>query len=541
MTEMVLSYRLTLESPVVLSLPGGDPNSAQTLPYISGSAIAGAIAEKWKSMGDPGGRETFRHLFLDESVRYLNAFPEGENNNRLLPTPLSLCIRKGMPVPVYDLAEPDSPDLLAETDRQGMTYQYQVWNEGYIRFSADAVKYRAARQASSVHHQRDRELGRAKADQDPIFSYISLNTGERFIGKILIDDSACSDLIVRLLENETLYLGRSRSAQYGQAKASILSRENATAFIEAGAGSLKPDSRLVVTLLSDYIGIDENGHPTPEAFIPELGERLGNALTKEMVVARFAAIRPVSGYVNRWRMPRPVMPALQQGSVFVLEIKNSPPEKLVRPLLWEGVGLRRVEGFGRFALNWQGLGTDDERCSERTPSLENLSEINAIAEEIPGLNEMVMLARKRLVEQDICYKMVKAAKKVLHPEPKYIPKRAFLGRLRALVQNASDRQDIINFIMACNGKPAGKNLSRCKIEHLELKDWLLKVLTGPETIFSDMEYPEGTSLSDAVCEKLQSLPKAALPDADALLWTYQKRYADLVIQRMAEISKRRDA
>ena len=544
MTKMVITYRLTLESPVVLGIPGGDPDSAETLSYISGSAVVGALAGQWLSMGEQGGMATFHQLFLDESVRYLNAYPEGENNSRMLPAPLSLCIRKGMPDIIYDLAEPYRDDLIAETDDQAMTYQYQPWHEGYIRFTGKAVKYRSAQQTSAIHHQRDRKLGRAKENQDPIFSYISLNSGERFIGKILIDDSTHAHLLVQLLQNNPLYLGRSRSAQYGRASVSMVLSESLTYFDEAGLDRISTVPRLVVTLLSDYIGTSVSGHPTQGAFIPELAGRLGTELTQEMVVDSFVGTRPVSGYVNKWQMPRPVLPALQAGSVFVIQIEEPPQTDRIHALLWEGLGQRRAEGFGRLALSWHGRKNENEVCSARTPEPEQPDDIPKTPSPFPELNDMVILARKRLVEQDINYKIIKAANTICASfnDAQSLPNRAFLGRLRGLLRIASTAQDILAFINNCTGKPAEKNLERCEVNHKKLGVWLQDVFCCPENFFIKIGYAQGANLPGLSAEKLGSLTAVPLPvpDANDMLWSYQKRYVDLIIQGMVEISKRGD-
>src|SRR5690606_37239138 len=40
----VITYTLTLEEPCLLAAPGGDPNTEQSLPYIPGGAVRGALA-----------------------------------------------------------------------------------------------------------------------------------------------------------------------------------------------------------------------------------------------------------------------------------------------------------------------------------------------------------------------------------------------------------------------------------------------------------------------------------------------------------------
>ena len=62
-------YTLTLGSPVVLTSAGGDPNSAETMDFIPGSAIRGAAARVLTDTASD-----FHRLILSGEVRYLNAY-----------------------------------------------------------------------------------------------------------------------------------------------------------------------------------------------------------------------------------------------------------------------------------------------------------------------------------------------------------------------------------------------------------------------------------------------------------------------------------
>ncbi len=77
-------YTLTLGSPVVLTSAGGDPNSAESMDFIPGSAIRGAAARVLTDAAPD-----FHRLILSGDVHYLNAYIL-LGNQRCLPTPASL-------------------------------------------------------------------------------------------------------------------------------------------------------------------------------------------------------------------------------------------------------------------------------------------------------------------------------------------------------------------------------------------------------------------------------------------------------------------
>ena len=194
------------------------------------------------------------------------------------------------------------------------------------------------------------------------------------------------------------------------------------------------------------------------------------------------------------------------------------------------------------ALNWHGQENDDETPSTFTPELEVLDELPRTSSIFPESNSLVILARNRLVEQDVNYKIVEAASRALTPKPLHVPNRAFLGRLRGLIRAASSAQDISAFITDCADKPAGKDLRRCRLGRRSLSEWMLQdVFSRPEIFFIQIGYPQGTSLAGLSGSCFRNFQPDQLPEAEDMLWSYQKRYADLVIQGLVQISKRRDS
>jgi CRISPR-associated protein Csx10 len=538
MPQKVITYRLTLEDPLILSIPKGDPNSAETLSYISGSSIVGALAGLWKKEASHDDSTLFQSLFLDGTVRYLNAYSEGEFDNRLLPPPLSLRVEKGTQYPVYDLADPLKEDILDEQDDQGLFRQLQPWALGYIRFSDEAIKYRTPSKTSRIHHQRDREFGRAREGLDAIFSYISMDAGERFIGHILLDDDTHLTVLQNLLQASHILLGRSKSAQYGgRASLTILSLSDGDSFLEAGYNSFACNDRITITLLSDYLGINTNGHITPDAFWFDLSNALGVNIENRNILDRYARIRPVSGYISDWKMPRPVIPAFQAGSIFIICIEEEIKPEKVLDLLWKGIGDRQVEGFGRIAINWHGQEGDDGPL-KRTPEQDLLNELPAPDRTFPDQPDLFLLSRKRLLEQDMDQAVINAISNILEiNKPSKIPSRALLGRLRELLRTASDTQDILDFLENCQEKPAGKQIERCRLDNHTLKEWLNKLFTDSNWLMQKFSMQNYGSLSNASARYFKKVQPTQIPDDVALLWSYRKRLADTVLQGLVRLSK----
>jgi CRISPR-associated protein Csx10 len=538
MPKKVITYRLTLEDPVVLSIPGGDPNSAETLSYISGSAVVGALAGLWKKQNASINPVAFQSLFLNGNVRYLNVYPEGSNNRRLFPPPLSLRVEKGTQSPVYDLVDPQKDEILESQDDEGLFRQFQTWTQGYIRFADNALKYRMPLKTSRIHHQRDRDWGRAREDQDAIFSYISIDAGERFIGHIFLDDELQVTVLQNLFQAGHIQLGRSRCAQYGgRANLTLISTEDGETFMEAGCGSFDQDDQVTVTLLSDYMGVNPNGHITPDAFLFDLADAL-NVTTESIKVLdkdRYVRTRPISGYVSTWEMPRPVVPAFQAGSVFVLKFHERISPQNISDLLWNGIGERRIEGFGRIAINWHGQNDEDEPLTRR-PEMDTLMDLPAPDQTFPDNPGLFLLSRKRLLEQDLNQAVIKASSRMFY-QTTNIPNRSLLGRLRELLRTASDTQGILNFLENCR-RPAEKQLDRCRLNNnYTLKEWLTRLFSDSAWLMQEFNMQNDNSLSAASGKYFENVQPEQLPDGAALLWTYQKRLADMVLQGLVRLSK----
>src|SRR3989442_206739 len=103
----VLTYRIVLQEPALVTGLVGDPNSAVAESHLPGSVLRGALIGRYlrasgrKELDAANGAE--RRLFLSGETRFLNGYPT-EQERRTLPVPLSWHREKGAERPIYDFA-----------------------------------------------------------------------------------------------------------------------------------------------------------------------------------------------------------------------------------------------------------------------------------------------------------------------------------------------------------------------------------------------------------------------------------------------------
>jgi CRISPR-associated protein Csx10 len=198
---------------------------------------------------------------------------------------------------------------------------------------------------------REPQAGRATVQQGAVFRYEALAPGQTLVGAILCPDEASAARVQALLEKEeTWLLGGSQSAGYGLAVLREI-KQDAEWQETTQPPSWDRDEYLTLTLLSDAILRDARGHYTGFLTPEMLTGILDVSLTPEP--ARTHAERGVAGGFNRkWGLPLPQTPVAKAGSVFTFKVEGKQlSSEDLQGLEEEGLGERRVEGFGRVAVN----------------------------------------------------------------------------------------------------------------------------------------------------------------------------------------------
>ena len=325
-----------LDEPVlVMDVNSGDPNSANSLDYIPGSALRGAFIRQFMrhtgqiqlDAEDP----QFHDLFLGGKVRFLNAYPQSESSQRMLPTPLSWYIDKEQNDQVYDFAI-DPHDRTTATWKR-LEYPYCSLT------STDEVGVRTPQMQINIHIARvDRQ--RVTQSGSSVFRYRALAANQAFVAVVISEEDLFKDF--EWLNSEAkILIGKSHLAGYGSV--TITKVVPITGWQEYHpVGDDQPD--LALTLLSDTLLRD----PLTGAYTTELTRALNIPQPEK---SAFIDTTIVGGFNRKWNLPLPQAQALRAGSTWVFE-HNQDLENLFRKHEISGIGERTAEGFGRIALNW---------------------------------------------------------------------------------------------------------------------------------------------------------------------------------------------
>lgn len=489
------SYTLTLKSPLIVSAPAGDPNSASTYFYIPGSYIRGAVAAYLKDPGsDTNKIDNFRRLILDGTVRYLNAYPVSEGR-RSLPSPVSLRVQK-------KLSQSDSLtkviDLAAFTQEEWPDEQLAAIPFPFITLGAAQPKAIYPSTSSRYHHQRDRKKGRAwkekndEQDKDEqnkheqnkhgtIYTYEYLEAGQQFAGLVQIAASgdSTSSLLKKVQEclKPPLFLGRSRRAGYG-GEAELFWDKAPLSRELSGSGVLSENivqgEQFRLQLLSPCIIRDRlTGQLDPMALEQELMNLFGGRVS---IINKYLSFIITGGFNRKWRLELPQAFALSAGSVFLLEAQEDIAFQELLEVERAGFGERLAEGFGRIAF----LKPPTKFQRFGIPSKDK---VDQVCDTVPAI---VHQMEERILK-DALFEVVinRAVSLAGSANIETIPPTSLLGRLRVPLRE-KDLSKLKTWLGSSDVEStlrstALKKLERCRIDGgMSLCDWMRGIIFNIE-------------------------------------------------------------
>jgi CRISPR-associated protein Csx10 len=429
-----LELQIRNESELLTSHQVGQDQSSES--FIPGSVILGAFANRYIRIHRPDVPDDdplFRRLFVDNKVQFLHAYPV-KDHRATHPCPLSV-VRKKDSTTLYDLANDDArvSVLRDEIQTKGSGGTFVCVEDDYI-FNVD-VESRI-----SYHHRRpdDKALGRAAkssgtGETDGVFfQFEVIPAGYTF--KTVIKGRYCDLIAIEgmLQRDPILFLGKSRNAQYGKCRTEIKG-------IAELPDECIDDERLVLTLISDTLVLNELGHPSasPADLLNEINATTGLKLTLECA---FVKPRLVGGFMSIWGLSKLQMPALKAGSVLVV---HNPDTTLQRSQIeshsW---GQRTSEGFGQIRVNLHGdeeqlePGTFAERSDYREPLDSTL------------LSFITSNIVRQSLENEVRHQAIKHAKKTTVPA-------SFISRLMLLIKSCGNWEQLQRELEPFKNKKAG--------------------------------------------------------------------------------------
>ncbi len=479
----IVTYRVTLLEPVLVTSLEGDPNSAVAHDYLPGSVLRGALIGL--TMRKEGIRELdaanddIRRLFFDGRTRFLNGYLVVDGK-RSLPAPRSweqdkhaqggeekritdrALTPKGLQGQKLEAQEPGKPKALGGK----FCVLIDDGNAAYIVEPQHVI---------NVHTERDRVRGRSLGPgRGTIYRYDALAAGQVFEAMILCNEDTDADYLADLLGtySETT-LGGARSAGYGRVALSDMQIRDAQR--EVGGNILGNPDQLILTLLSDAILRNSHGQFAldTETLCAAVAARLEVSTAQLEVDRAFKNEGIVGGFNRKWGLPLPQMPTLTMGSVFVLNLKKLDEEQ--RQVLsgglgwleWFGIGERRAEGFGRVAVNWQQRQT---LVKQDVPVVTTEIEI-ILSDESKQLWDAM---QARITRQQVDQTQLEKANTL---QLRRLPPRSQINRLRQIVTSEllKDRPDasaIAQFLKDIEGKRAGEHFRSAQVGSQPMIDWL---------------------------------------------------------------------
>jgi CRISPR-associated protein Csx10 len=428
-------------SPLLVARPGGDINTIRSYPFIPGSAIRGALLSGL-------GRVDSAHEWLSGSVRFLNALPAvrlmRENGTmtylRSLPVPLNWRRPKhgdADRVIVQKLSDQGEPKEPSSSFGEAFFVTQSVapigQPEGSLLRSSLAV---------SVGTRRNRRFGRAMgrhagtADSGAIFRLVTLDEHQVFAGVVLAQPDAISRLRTHLEPGRRFRIGRARRTQ---GDVEVVHVERLADWAEAPAPQ-HVRGRFTLTMLSPGVFRDGWGQ---DAFEPDLVELATALELPEGTLTRGGAIvrtERVGGFSRVGNLAQAEHQAVAGGSVYEFEI--APGHSGTTALLCRtGLGERRVEGYGRIAVNLQ--------PQTRLSRLERRSSGPPEGEMPAGYDDLASLMSRRLFDQAVNKWANDYAGKWSFADRK--PSRTLLARLADAVARAARHSDWQTLIAWRNG------------------------------------------------------------------------------------------
>ena len=516
---IALPFRITLLEPLLATSLEGDPNSATSYPFIPGSLIRGALATRYLKQNKVDAMdEAARRLFFDGTTRYLHAYPLDREDLRTLPTPFSWMVEKGSepPTKIYDWScEREDCDL----------EQPKTLDKPFCRLVDETVELYGPLKQVNIHTQRDRLKGRSATDSGAIFRYEGLAPGQDFGAVILFDCESDVDYVRPLLLSEPLLLGGSQSAGYGHVSVEVDEPRNDWSEIGRAPVDIAAGESFALTLLSDALVRDDKGQyatTLTEAMItswPDVsGVEIADSFKQDSVIG---------GFNRKWGLPLPQTPVIRAGSVFVATATEVISSQAVAVLESQGIGHRRVEGFGRIAINWHGEEEELQLMDNIGPERLSQPVVTLSGDGLELAEQMVGRLLWRRIEGRLAayVNQLKLVTTGISPSQ--------LARLRVVIQNAQTVDDMRRIRdWLDNLKPtARRQFKSARIRNVRLSDWLKDRTTNPEDSWTQI----GMRSDD-----MRAIGSVKAEWTDSLAREVTTRLIDAVLAKMGKEAKRNE-
>ncbi len=438
---------ITLEEPFCCAQRPLEGNETPTTHLIPATNLRGAIAAAlaWK-----GRTDLLPQWFGLQGPRWSPAWPvAGGEDDLVIPTPLCwMRDKSGKVEGIRNL-------FLDRPSQPWQRLDATLWVVSPGGSPKDAFRVRTETQ---MHVALDYE--RQASRRTALYSRTEILPGQEFHSWV---EDAGGSLTKDLLEGE-VFLGKRRTAGSGLAIVAVqqASEQDTPWRILADP----PGDQVCLQLMTDAIVPAPNGGYW-RGFSEEMLKQV-MALPETSLVAglqAFSDSRAVPGWAGKWGLPREQAVAIRAGSACRFELEGVAKETRESALdrLKQGIGIRRVEGFGIVALQPAWLG--EQTSQEKQPAQ---MRFESEARDWPGFEDV--MGHKE--QQSLANKAAECAQQIFKDKDT----RRKLGALAAYSARVENNADVTRYLRDMAGrihdrgwKHAEEQLGRY-VKHTEVVD-----------------------------------------------------------------------
>lgn len=345
MSTQTIHLQLTLTEPLVLSQSNATEGAHQSLDYIPGATILGAIAAKHYRQFKQQGKAY--DLFHSGKVRFHNAYPlvKGQPS---YPVPLSLHYDKlgDKKAPINYLqktfAEPENQPHQDITQ----VIQGKQHRKGYIAATDNHQAWCFFEPEKTLQMRTAINPKQGKAQEGQLYGYQLLKAGTQYLAQISCDEAELAQQLEQVLNSQKdLLIGRSRSAQYGKVQLSVQAAKRH----QPHKPVIKIDDKdhLVLWLASDMAIYNQYGQPTLAPSLQDLGLSVIGKFVSAKSFVRTRQYAPYNGFRKTYDLERQV---LTQGSILTYKLDSELTDADMQTLQ-KGLGAYTESGLGQIVLD----------------------------------------------------------------------------------------------------------------------------------------------------------------------------------------------
>ena len=352
-----LRVRIRNMDPLVLSSLSENESER----YLSGQAMLGALAGRYVEIkGDPGKKKAeekedewekrkaeFNDLFLNGETIFSNLYP-CDRDRIYYPAPVYINRLKKTKKLVNVLQKNLPTDCADQDYNPGDGNQPKKLKGQFVSLLGTKASVSEVEREIVYHHSLHKKNVQGK--DGILYDLEVITANQTFEGFIEGEDSRVM-VLKELIEKGDLYLGKSKTSQYGRCSVSCEKMETG----EAERIVFHRGQQIVVTFLSDAILLSKKGEYT--VYLDEIREIVREELhiPADLVEPQDGADQEcylsnvqttmATGYLSVWNLRRSAAPAIQAGSCLVYRLSGDYCPSS------EFIGERNLEGYGQIRID----------------------------------------------------------------------------------------------------------------------------------------------------------------------------------------------